>query len=150
MHWGGAGKTDGSVKNYKPFRSQVLTSNIDLVPTFLDIAGIDPDPSLPGRSLLPVVRGVDEEIHEHVISEWHGAGGTVTPIRMVRTLKWKYNCYLEHGEELYDLENDPHESANLAGQPACADIQRDLHQRLIDHCDQTGDPFFSLTPSRRP
>ncbi|TFG74576.1 MAG: DUF4976 domain-containing protein [Chrysiogenales bacterium] len=150
VHWGGAGKTDGSVKDFKPFRSPVLTSNIDLAPTILDIAGIAPDPSLPGRSLLPAVRGVDEEIHEHVISEWHGAGGVVTPIRMVRTLKWKYNCYLEHGEELYDLENDPHESANIAGQPACADIRRDLHQRLIDHCDQTGDPFFSLTPSPRP
>jgi len=150
QQWGGAGKTDASAKQFAPFHSPVLTSNIDLAPTILDIAGIEPDPSLPGRSLLPTILGDGAAIHEHVISEWHGAGRRVTPIRMVRTLEWKYNCYLGHGEELYDLVHDPHELTNLAGRPEHAAVQEDLHQRLVDHCEQTDDPFFSLEASGRP
>jgi choline-sulfatase len=150
QQYGGAGKVGGLGDSFRPFSTGVLTSNIDLVPTIMDIAGIDPDPSLPGRSLLPAVRGDASEIHDCIFSEWHGGGRMVTPIRMVRTLKWKYNCYLTHGEELYDLQNDPDELTNLAGHADHAAIQEELHQRLVDHCQQTDDPFFSLTPSPRP
>jgi arylsulfatase A-like enzyme len=36
---------------------------------------------------------------------------------MHRTRDWKYNRYLVHGEELYDLKNDPEEMVNLAADP---------------------------------
>ena len=53
--FGGKDETSSKVP-FKPFISDVLTSNIDLVPTMLDIAGQPADPNLQGRSLLPVDR----------------------------------------------------------------------------------------------
>jgi len=45
-------------------------SHIDLVPTLLELLRYPPDERLPGRSLLPVIRG--GTIHEdHVFIEWH-------------------------------------------------------------------------------
>jgi hypothetical protein len=34
---------------------------------------------------------------------------------------------------LFDLENDPGERVNLAGDPSCAETERDLRERLAQH-----------------
>ena len=147
-----------------------LTSHVDLVPTVLDLAELAPDPALPGRSLLPTVRGVpnppDDDDEAAVFGEWHQVGPMVTPIRMIRTARWKYTLYLGIGEELYDLENDPHEQHNLippapgtAPAPApgrapaedasggLADPEHEaahqhLRRRLLDWIASQDDPFF--------
>jgi arylsulfatase A-like enzyme len=48
--------------------------------------------------------------------------------KMVRTRRWKYNYYPEGCEELYDLEGDPQERRNLAGDPACKSVVDDLRR----------------------
>jgi N-sulfoglucosamine sulfohydrolase len=45
-------------------------------------------------------------------------------------------------EELYDLEKDPHELKNLAGDPAHADTLKDLRGRLKAWQEQTRDPWL--------
>ena len=35
----------------------------------------------------------------------------------VRSERWRYIHYADGSEELYDLQNDPHEWTNLAGRP---------------------------------
>jgi uncharacterized sulfatase len=42
-------------------------------------------------------------------------------------------------EELYDLESDPYEFNNLAGQEDLKEIQSDLRLRLLEWMDQQGD-----------
>ena len=42
--------------------------------------------------------------------------------------------------ELYDLNKDPHQMENLAGDPAHADIQARLEKQLMAELKQTGDP----------
>jgi arylsulfatase A-like enzyme len=37
-------------------------------------------------------------------------------------------------EELYDLDSDPYELQNLAGDPAHAALQATLHQRMLELC----------------
>jgi N-sulfoglucosamine sulfohydrolase len=44
-------------------------------------------------------------------------------------------------EELYDLENDPHEMKNVAGDPKYADVLKDLRARLKDWQVKTKDPW---------
>src|SRR5262249_25023906 len=44
-------------------------------------------------------------------------------------------------EELYDLEKDPHESKNVAGDPKYADVLKDLRARLKDWQVKTKDPW---------
>jgi uncharacterized sulfatase len=43
-------------------------------------------------------------------------------------------------EELYDLEEDPHQMVNLAGSTAMAQTQAALRKRLFDHLGKTRDP----------
>tara|TARA_R110000850_G_scaffold14189_2_gene45468 strand:+ start:204 stop:1706 length:1503 start_codon:yes stop_codon:yes gene_type:complete len=43
-------------------------------------------------------------------------------------------------EELYILEDDPHQMMNVAGSEAMADIQATLRQRLFSHLRETEDP----------
>ncbi len=43
-------------------------------------------------------------------------------------------------EELYDLSSDPHQTVNVAGSTAMAELQTKLRQRLFDHLEKTGDP----------
>lgn len=126
-----------------------LVSLIDLVPTVLDLAGAPADAKLPGRSLLPAVRDQKPVGHEAVFAEWHQSGKVVTPIRMVRSGRWKYTEYLKIGSELYDLEADPHELRNLAGQAEYAAIEREMRARLEGHVRGTGDPFYGYTVTER-
>ena len=132
---------------FKPHVSGVLATNLDIVPTVLELAGVEPDASLAGRSLLPAVCGDETEIHGEVFSELTMLGKRVAPIRMVRTKKWKYVFYLGHGEELYDLEADPWEMANLAGRAEQAKVKADLRARLLKMMVETNDPIFTQQPT---
>src|SRR5262249_4707114 len=46
-------------------------------------------------------------------------------------------------EELYDLEQDPNEVKNVAGDPAYAEVLKDLRGRLKDWQERTKDPWVS-------
>lgn len=145
----GAGKADHGGNCFAPFTTGALASGVDLVPTIMDIAGLDADSSLPGRSLLGVIEGRDTTDDDHaVFAEWHRFGKVTTPIRMIRTKKWKYNIYREIGEELYDLQTDPHELTNLADSPEHTDVKKGLRDRLVAFIEETNDPFFSLSASK--
>lgn len=144
------GKGRGAAQPYEPFkprRSSRLTSLIDLVPTFMDLAQIAPDPSLPGKSLMPAVRGEDEVGHEAIYGEWYQSGKFVSPIRMIRTTTHKYTRYLGYGEELYDLERDPLEMTNLATDSAHASILSAMRGRLAQYLESSGDPFLTYQPT---
>ena len=106
---------------------------VDVVATMLEMAGLDAGQTsfmdLDGASLLPLLTGESAEERDEAFVE-HLAHGTDRPRAMVRQGRWKL-CY-SHGRppelELYDLESDPGEFNNLAGDPA----YRVEQQRLID------------------
>lgn len=128
----------------------VMTNNIDIVPTIMSIAGIPEEPSLPGQSLLPLITGKGKYVkNEAIYSQYHQKQRWTAPIRMIRTEKWKYNIYIKHGTELYDLESDPHEMHNLADDPDYREIRDELHKRLVAHIDSIGDPFFTFKATDR-
>lgn len=124
----------------RPHRVDSLCSQIDLVPTLLDLAGAPIPVNLPGRSLLPWVRGErDDDVHDTVFAEWH-----TPPARMVRTRTHKLVTYGKLGREIYDLAADPHETINRSGDPAYATVAADLEARLAAHIAATRDPFPDL------
>jgi len=68
---------------------------------------------------------------------------------MIRTEKWKYNIYIKHGAELYDLESDPYEIHNLVDDSDYREIQKKLHDQLVAQIESIEDPFFTFKATDR-
>ena len=104
-----------------------LVSGVDLYPTFLDAAGLDPVAS--GREGISLLRLLTEEImpRQAVFSEL----GTTT---MMRDANWKLVYDPEQGgvQYLFNLRTDPHENHNCAGDPAYRNIEADLVELLLN------------------
>jgi arylsulfatase A-like enzyme len=127
---------------------EAIVTNVDFARTILDAAGVEPDDRMQGRSLLPdLVDGTaaDPE-HGFYYRYWeHDDGFHKAPAHYgVRTRSHKliyfYNdgmglpgtgAFVYPGEwELYDLDADPGEVRNVAGDPAYAELFGDLRHRL--------------------
>ena len=89
-----------------------------MYPTLLDLCGLEPDPGLDGHSLTPLLRG---EPWPHAALTTFGPGN-----HAVRTESWRYIRYADGAEELYAHPADPHEWANLAGDPAHTEVMQRL------------------------
>ncbi len=89
-------------------------SNIDLLPTLLDLAGLEPGDAAPldGRSLVPLARG-QQTIERAVCAEYMGEGA-VAPVVMIRRGQLKFIHAPGDPDQLYDLAGDPDELVNLA------------------------------------
>ncbi|MEH6632447.1 MAG: choline-sulfatase [Halopseudomonas aestusnigri] len=92
-------------------------SNLDIVPTLADLAGVDLSEILPwtdGESLMPLTRG--EKRASPVYMEY-AAEGSYAPLVSIREGRYKFNhCELDP-PQLFDLEADPNELLNLADNP---------------------------------
>lgn len=117
----------------------------DFVPTLLDFANAS-IPDSHGNSMKPVLTVSGQPpARKFVISQYYGKQNWVNPIRMLRTDEFKYNRYIEHGEELYDLRNDPQEIVNLADDAEFQSIKQELSGKLDQWLTEHDDPFPTLT-----
>lgn len=94
-----------------------MTLNVDLARTLLSLAGVPAPVTMQGRDLAPLLRG-EAPAWRHDFYYSHLFQHPAIPkSEGVRNERWKYTRYLETPspyEEMYDLQNDPHETANLA------------------------------------
>ena len=128
-------------------RTGEMVSGVDLLPTLCALTGASPPGDAPGRSLLPLATGAGRYTsREYVVSEYYNKQKWVNPIRMIRTARYKYNRYRLYGEELYDLENDPHELVNLAKDPGYAAVKHELAGELQNWQAARGDTEFAQLP----
>jgi arylsulfatase A-like enzyme len=133
-------------------RSDALVSSIDLLPTLCELAEIAVPSGVDGKSLGPLLRGkspAEAGWRTAMFGEYYGKQSWRSPIRMIRTDRWKYCRYTRYGEELYDLSNDPAELNNLASKPEHAAVKRQLSTRLDAWIRETNDPFPNLTVTDR-
>lgn len=133
-----------------PRRISDLASTVDLFPTILNIAGIEP-PRNQGFDLLDWVReGARQPIRDAVfaqIGDYHGFIGTSWPTGMpasgrhnsltqsARTATATFIRDPDNGDEAYDLVSDPNELSNLLnpGHPPLPGNIADLESRLEAH-----------------
>ena len=105
-------------------RVRAPVSLIDLLPTLLYIAALDPDRAgTPGRSLLPMARGEPGTEPRPVFGEFLGEGLT-EPAVMIRDGRFKYISMRGAPALLFDVEADPEEQVNLAGSDTAATAEK--------------------------
>ncbi|KAF2874610.1 alkaline-phosphatase-like protein [Massariosphaeria phaeospora] len=99
---------------FTPKRVSESVSTMDLLPTFVDLAGGDASAILPidGVSLYEYLVS-DKPGKDEVFGEYMGEG-TVTPVMMIRRGAWKYTTSLVDPSQLFNLVNDPDELIDLA------------------------------------
>lgn len=91
-----------------------LVSGMDIFPTLCDLAGVEAPGSVGGASLRPALQRGEPIERDSVVVEL--AGGRAAALR---TRRYKYIRYAEGPTEmLFNLEDDPGETRNLAGDPA--------------------------------
>ncbi len=99
-----------------PGRVDQPVSTIDVLPTLCDLAGLPMDEIAPwtdGRSL---ARGAERG----PVPMEYAAEGSVAPMVAIRDGRWKYVACRADPEMLFDLETDPSERDNVAGDPGHA------------------------------
>jgi len=129
--------------------TQLDAVNVDIAPTIRDLCGLAPV-ACDGISMAPILTGASaQKTRAFVIGQYYSKQRWVNPIRMIRTPEFKFNRYVYHGEELYDLKNDPHELKNLAQDRQYADTRMDMSRALDQWIKENGDPFYSLSASTR-
>lgn len=135
---GGATPSAGSLR-------REFVSLVDIYPTLLDAAGAAP-PSDPihGRSLLdlvsPAVGRSTAPWREEIVVESEGCVGTGITLRTLRFGSWKYCFSFGMEEQLYNLDDDPHETRNLAAGEAHDATLQELRARLYRWMEIHGDP----------
>lgn len=144
-------------KSRRGTRVDAMVSSVDIAPTILSLAGLNPPTCMKGRDLGNLVTGTQdlskwrdtvlmenffiqemfgrgrkkgvtlEELNEEVI-----ANNRSYRTRGVRTKRYKYFIYYEHSpviEELYDMKKDPHEQNNLVSSPEHSDLLEKLRAK---------------------
>jgi arylsulfatase A-like enzyme len=115
----------------------------DLLPTLCGLAGAS-SPETDGVSLVPFLTGARHTPRRnYVIAQYFTKYKWVVPIRMLRTRDFKYTRYVDQGEELYDLRNDPEEMVNLAADAGYQQPKRDLAAELDRWMTAHGDTAFN-------
>jgi N-acetylglucosamine-6-sulfatase len=111
-----------------------LALNIDLAPTIVALAGSDPASS-DGRSLVAALRDAPGAWRRDFLIEHLQGANPVTTYCAVRSTTHLYVEYRDGSIELYDVENDPFQLDNRAGDPSVAGIRRSMAARLAVLCD---------------
>jgi len=101
---------------FKAGRVAQSVSTIDLLPTFVDMAGgqLDARLRIDGRSLMPHLTGASG--HDEVIGEYMAEGSRETVV-MIRRGRYKFIYAAQDPCLLFDVQADPRERDNLALAP---------------------------------
>jgi choline-sulfatase len=110
-------------------------SNIDVAPTLCDLAGISMEEVMPwveGESLVPLGQGGERT---SPVAMEYAAEASYAPLICLRAGRWKYTACSLDPEQLFDLEADPHELCNLAGNEAQAETLADFRAQAAARWD---------------
>ena len=123
------------------------TSHVDIAPTILSAAGIEPPTKCEGDNLLPLLsdgvagRECRDTFCQYNMSAYFETFHGVQEWRSILRRPWKYVLHRNHCAELFHLENDAGETTNMSGLPETRSKEAELHQALLAWCRRTGDEF---------
>lgn len=143
-----------------------MVLNIDLAPTWLELAGLPVPAEMQGRSWKPLLTGDAAKApwrDAWFYSYFREGNYPVPTVTAVRTDTAKLIKYPGHDEwtEVFDLKTDPFETKNLASIPAHAELRRQLEAEyekqskavqyhVPDFADEKQQPARAATKSAAP
>ena len=134
---------------------EAFSEAIDIMPTILEWLGRSVPRACDGRSLLPLVRGVEpadwrQEVYfehdfrtvvTHRAERALGIESDACSYAVIRDRQFKYVHFAGLPPLLFDMENDPDETTDLAGQANMATTVLAYARRMLDwrlrHADRT-------------
>lgn len=115
-------------------KTDMLTQNLDIAPTLLDLAGITIPEDMQGESLRKIWQDDASEWRDVIYYHYYEKGFGATPHYGIRTDRYKlihfYNVV--DSWELYDLDSDPNEMKNLYHDPAYTNKLEELKDKLTE------------------
>ncbi|WP_197454526.1 sulfatase-like hydrolase/transferase [Stieleria varia] len=127
--------------------TDALALNVDLPATFLDWSGASIPQRYQGHSLRAVVNGnTPDDWRKETFHEHFAVRNRIPAFEGLRNQQFKYVRYFDHGnhEFLHDLQNDPSELINLAGDPKYAQTLAEMRQRTTQQVAEYGGPLDPL------
>ena len=109
---------------------------LDIFPTVCELVGSPIPETVEGKSLVPLITGEKKKVRDSIFGAYKEFQ------RMVRNDRWKLIIYNVNGKQtmqLFDLQNDPWEMKNLAGDTAQAGRIKELTTLLKKWMKETGD-----------
>lgn len=151
LRWPGGGLTGGRVCDQ-------LLSNVDVLPTLLELAGLDVPDSVEGRSFAASARdesapsprdtaygmflGRDNRFLRTTRYKLiRNFGATRYPRPPIAAMGTRADLNVEP-VELYDLEADPNEFSNVAEEPDYAEVRAELDEKLWNWLEELDDPIL--------
>jgi choline-sulfatase len=107
---------------------------VDLLPTLNDLAGLGPAFNIDGNSTVPLMNNNSTNWPEEALCENYTEGMKAASC-MLRKDNLKYVGVAGYEPALYDLEKDPNEFNNLAGNPDYAEKEKAMANRLAELWD---------------
>ncbi len=144
----------------EPSETDAFYDHLDLLPTLLDLAGVErPESYALGKSIVPVIRDPSQSVHNFTTFSYDDLmllppSEPGSHIRAVREGDWTYAVYFGFDGagldyELYNIRSDPLQLNNLLYQrPTPADIQKEwlrLHRLVTARCIEVGNLPDSFT-----
>ncbi|PSW17989.1 DUF4976 domain-containing protein [Photobacterium sanctipauli] len=123
-----------------------MVSLVDFASTILELTGVESEVENSGQSLVPLLREEQEGPFREALYTQTNGNEIYGIQRSITTSKWKlvYNSF--DIDELYDLENDPKETKNLAEKPQFAAIRKALYIKLWQFAAEKRDPCINPYP----
>ncbi len=120
----------------KEATSEELVLNIDLCPTFLELAGAGEMPGADGRSYAPLLRGeaLENWRTDFLLEGWNKGAYTA-----LHEAEWVYIDYRRQDDELYNLAQDSGETQNLIDEADNAERVESMKERLSELVDCKGE-----------
>jgi iduronate 2-sulfatase len=116
---------------------------IDIYPTLCELADLDIPEQVQGRSLVPVLEDPEARVRNGIITQFNRKGSGFA----YRTDRYRYIEWIKGGavetRELYDYQEDPEETRNLATNPEHTDLMKELAEQM--RADGIGCPTLLKT-----
>jgi arylsulfatase A-like enzyme len=133
--------TPGRVDNAAPVSLQ------DVMPTILETCRVDVPETVGGLSVLPLLRSPEGEFRDYSL-------GNVGSVYGCSDGRYKYQWFAGDGTELlFDCQNDPDDTRDLAEDPEFADLLATMRGRVVEWMQAHDDPRAAggtLTPDETP